>query len=224
MTPETALAQLGANPDIAAKLASQHKVDRPYLGATGPAIDAAVKTWRDALDVDQRLELASALWDTNVHEARVAAAKLLTQARIRPDDTAAWDLICAWVPAFDERAIADLVATAGQKRLVADPSRLDVVATWITSEHIWTRRAAFMMTLPWTKQNHPKPQEIAVRERVLEWAEELVADKAFPVQDAIAGWLRDLSKHDHDRAAQFVDTHGLVMKKFAVKEASRYLG
>jgi 3-methyladenine DNA glycosylase AlkD len=148
----------------------------------------------------------------------------LTQARIRPDDGPAWDLICTWVPEFDERTITDHVSVAGQKRLVEDPSRLDILETWVASEHMWTRRAAFTMTQPWTKQNHPKPAELETRYRILGWAAALADDKEFLVQSAIAGWLRDLSKHDHDRVAHFVDEHGAEMKKFAVKEASLNLG
>lgn len=224
MTPENAIAQLGADPENATKMASYHKVDRTYLGATPTAIDEAVKSWRADLDLDTRLELASGLWDSNIHEARVAAAKLLTQARIRPDDTAAWDLICSWVPEFDERVIADLVAVAGQKRLTSDPSRLETLESWTLSDDMWTRRAVFTMTQPWTKQNHPKPDDIAVRERVLGWAAQMGEDKDFLMQTAIAGWLRDLSKHDHDRVAAFIDDFGHQMKKFALKEASQFLG
>ena len=150
MTPETALAQLGSDPQKVPDMVAYHNVDRPYLGVANAVIDAAVKQWRAELDLATRLSLASGLWDSNVHEGRVAAAKLLTQARIRPDDNAAWDLICTWVPAFDTRVLADLVAVAGQKRLVADPSRIGVLDEWTTSEHMWTRRAAFMFTLPWT--------------------------------------------------------------------------
>jgi len=133
MTPEIALAQLGTDPDQQARMASYHKIDRPYLGINNQVVDAAAKQWRAELDLDQRLALAAGLWDSNVHEGRVAAAKLLTQARIRPDDTAAWDLICAWVPDFDVWTLADLVAVAGQKRLLADPARLDVLEQWCSS-------------------------------------------------------------------------------------------
>ena len=49
-------------------------------------------------------------------EARLAAAKLLTQARIRPDQEA-WDLIKSWVPDFDSWAIADHACMAGQRRV-----------------------------------------------------------------------------------------------------------
>ncbi|MGL4320562.1 MAG: DNA alkylation repair protein, partial [Paracoccaceae bacterium] len=155
-------------------------------------------------------------------EARVAAAKLLTQARIRPD-TAAWDLIAAWVPQFDAWALADHASIAGQKRLVADPSRLDHVESWISHDTMWVRRAALVMTLPWTKQNHPTPQDSAIRARVLGWCVALAPDRDWFIQKAIAWWLRDLSKHDAPLAAAFLADHGESLKSFARKEAAKYL-
>lgn len=223
MTPDTAIAALGTDPQKATEMRAYHKVDRPYLGVANPVIDAHVKDWRAACTLDERLALASGLWDTNIHEGRLAAAKLLTQARIRPDDNAAWDLIASWVPSFDGWAVADHASIAGQKRLVADPARLETVETWITSDHRWTRRAAFVMTLPWTKQNHPKPAEIEARDRVLGWAASLVTDHDWFIQKAIGWWLRDLSKHDEARVKAFLAAHQDAMKPFAVKEASRKL-
>ena len=207
----------------ASEMHRYHKVDRPYLGVANPVVDDLVKDWRAACDLDERLALARGLWKSNIHEARIAAAKLLTQARIRPDDQAAWDLIKSWVPDFDAWAIADHVAIAGQKRLVADPTRLDEVEGWITSDHMWTRRAALVMTLPWTKQNNPKPADLAVRDRVLSWAARYVSDPDWFIQKAVAWWLRELSKHDPDRVRQFLDQHGAAMKPFAAKEAARKL-
>lgn len=218
-----ALAQLGGDPVKAAEMARYHKIDRPYLGVANPVIDDAVKAWRGALGLDQRIALASGLWDTNVHEGRIAAAKLLTQARLRPDDTAAWDLIASWVPAFDAWAVADHASIAGQKRLVADPARLDQVERWITSDHMWTRRAALVMTLPWTKQNHPKPAEEAARDRILGWAATYVTDPEWFIQKAVAWWLRELSKHDVPRVQAFLATHGDTMAPFARQEAARKL-
>jgi len=223
MTPEEAIAALGSDPQKAAEMRAYHKLDRPYLGVANPVIDAHVKEWRKALDLDDRLALASGLWDTNIHEARVAAAKLLTQARIRPDDTGAWDLIASWVPSFDAWAVADHASMAGQKRLVWEPLRLDQVETWTRSDHMWTRRAALVMTLPWTKQNHPKPAELEARDRVLGWAASYVPDHDWFIQKAIAWWLRELSKHDAPRVVAFLDKHGADMKPFARKEAARKL-
>lgn len=225
MTPKRAIADLRSlgNPVKAAEMHRYHKVDRPYLGVANPQIDALVKEWRAATDISARLELAKGLWKGNAHEGRIAAAKLLSQARIRPDDQAAWALITSWAPDFDAWAVADHASIAGQKRLVADPSRLDEVETWTTSDHMWTRRAALVMTLPWTKQNNPKPAELAARDRILGWAARYVNDHDWFIQKAIAWWLRELSKHDPDKVRAFLAEHADGMKAFAVKEAGRKL-
>lgn len=223
MTPEAAIAAMGAEPQKAAEMRAYHKVDRPYLGIANPVIDAWVKTWRADMTLDDRIALADGLWRTDIHEGRIAAAKLLTQARLRPDDTAAWDLIQSWVPDFDAWAVADHASIAGQKRLVADPSRLDIVAGWTVSPHMWTRRAALVMTLPWTKQNNPKPAETAARDRILDWAASYVDDPDWFIQKAVAWWLRELSKHDAPRVRAFLAAQGDRMKPFARTEAGRIL-
>ena len=225
MTPDAALDALRAlaDPQRAAEMAAYHKVARVYLGVTVPQIDALARDWRQTLTLPDRLALADALWRTDVHEGRVAAAKLLEQARIRPDDTGAWVLIQSWVPDFDAWAIADHVSIAGQKRLLADPARIDTVEGWTTSPHMWTRRAALVMTLPWTKQNNPKPADLAIRDRVLGWAAGYVADRDWFIQKAVAWWLRDLSRHDAPRVVAFLAANGSAMKPFARKEAARHL-
>lgn len=221
MTPLEELEAL-ADPAKAAGMAAYHKVARPYLGVPVPAIEALTDRWRAELSLEDRLALADDLWRTNIHEARVAAAKLLTQARIRPDE-AAWALIRSWVPDFDAWAIADHAGIAGQKRLVADPSRVDTVEGWVTSPQMWMRRAALVMTLPWTRQNFPKPAELAVRDRVLGWCAALADDPDWFIQKAVAWWVRDLSKHDAPRARAFLEAHGPRLKPFARKEAARHL-
>jgi 3-methyladenine DNA glycosylase AlkD len=222
---EVYLEQLTALTDKerALEMRKYHKIDRTYLGLANPQIDALTKDWRSALETPERVALADALWQTNIYEARVAAAKLLTQARIRPDDTAAWNLIASWTPDFDSWAIADHACMAGQKRLVADPTRLDEVETWIASDHMWTRRAALVSTLPWTKQNHPKPDELEARDRILGWIATLVPDHQWFIQKAIGWWLRELSKHDAARTTAFVEKYGDQMRPFAAKEAMRFL-
>lgn len=224
MTPAAALAELAALGDTrkAAEMAAYHKVERPYFGVANPVIDGLAKTWRGE-DLAARLRLAEGLWNTNVHEARIAGAKLLTQARIRPDDSAAWDLIVSWVPDFDAWAIADHAAIAGQKRLVWNPNRIETVEAWTASDHMWSRRAALVMTLPWARLRNPKPGEIIVRDRVLGWAAGYVSDRDWFIQKAVAWWLRDLSKRWPDVAKAFLEDHGAEMKPFARREAARYL-
>lgn len=222
MTPIEQLQAL-ANPAKALEMQAYHKVPRAYLGVAVPEVEALTDAWRAELTLDDRLTLAARLWATDIHEARVAAAKLLTQARIRPDD-GAWALIQSWVPDFDAWALADHASIAGQKRLVADPTRLDSVEGWVSAPHMWARRAALVMTLPWTKQNFPKPQDLAIRDRVLGWCTTLSTDPDWFIQKAVAWWVRDLSKHDAARARTFLAAHGETLKPFARKEAARYLG
>ncbi|MCW9042302.1 MAG: DNA alkylation repair protein [Pseudopelagicola sp.] len=224
MTLDDALAALRARiePGRAEGQAKYHKQTREVLGIPNPTLNALTQDWRQSLSVEDRIALADALWKTDIFEARIAAAKLLTQARIRPDD-AAWDMIVSWVSEFDSWAIADHVSMAGQKRLMADPTRLETVEGWTTSDHMWTRRAALVMTLPWTKQNHPKPADLAIRDRILGWAATYVDDPDWFIQKAVAWWLRDLSKHDPLRSQTFLKTYGDRMKPFARKEAAKYL-
>ena len=211
-----------ADPEKAAEMAAYHKAERVYLGVTVPVIDEMAREWRAGLDVPGRVDLARRLWDSDIHEGRVAAAKLLTQARIRPDD-GVWALIASWVPQFDGWAIADQAMNAGERRLMADPSRLDEVETWLEDPSFWVRRAALVGTLPWTSIRNPKPEDLARRERVLGWLERLADDREWFIQKAIGWWLRDLSKHDPVRVQAFLAEPGPGLKAFARKEAAQYL-
>jgi 3-methyladenine DNA glycosylase AlkD len=224
MTLDEALAALDAHVESgrAEGSAAYHKVPRRYLGVPNPAINDLTAQWRRDLSVADRVTLSDQLWRTDIYEGRLAAAKLLTQARIRPDD-AVWALITSWLPDLDSWAIADHAMMAGQKRLVADPARLDEVEAWTTSPHMWTRRAALVVSLPFTKSRHPKAVESAARARIHGWCAGYVPDRDWFIQKAVAWWLRDLSKRDPEAVRAFLDQHGAGMKAFARKEAAKYL-
>lgn len=223
-TAQSALSDLQALADreSAAKAAKLHKADRLHLGITNPQIDTLYKSWRTDTTLEERIAIAAYLWDSNIHDARIAAAKLLTQARIQPDDSV-WAEILRWVPECDNVAIADQVAAAGARRLPADPKRLDVLETWVSHENTWVSRTALTMTLPWAKSNHPSNADLIIRDRVLEWSATLAPNHDPTLQKAIALWLRTLSKHDKPRVLSFLDAHGAQMKAFALKEASANL-
>lgn len=226
MTPDAALAALRshANPARAAEMAAYHKQSREVLGLSNALTGALADDWRKALDQPGLVTLAQGLWASDIFEARIAAGKLFIQARMRPDDAAAWDCITNLVPDFDSWAIADAVAQGGAKRLAQDPRRLDELDTWISSDHMWTRRAALVFSLPFTKARHPNPTEAAARVRILRWCETLAPDRDWFIQKAIAWWLRDLSRRDPDAVTAWLATHGATLKPFARKEAGRKLG
>lgn len=221
MNPLDTLRAAG-NAEKAAEMAAYHKQTREIIGLANPQIDEFVKAWRAELSLEDRLALAAGLWQSDVFEARIAAAKLLVQARINPDE-AVWALIVSWVPDLDSWAIADHVSTAAAKRLVASPARLDEVESWTHSKHMWSRRAALVATLPWAKLNHLTPEQNKARERILGWAARYVDDHDWFMQKAVSWWLRDLSKHDAARVQGFLDKHGDRMKPFARKIAGKYL-
>jgi 3-methyladenine DNA glycosylase AlkD len=224
VTPAAALAALraGADPARAAGMATYHKAPREYLGLAVPAIEALVGAWR-ALPVPERVTLARGLWDSDIHEARIAAAKLMTQARVHEDEPLVWAEFLRWVPTFDAWAVADHGCKAGERRLIADPGRLDTVENWTRDPNRWVRRAALVVTLPWARLTHPTPCQHAARERILSWAAAYVADRDWFIQKAVAWWLRTLSPHDPGRVRPFLDGPGRDLTPFARRDAARRL-
>ena len=210
------------NSSKANEMRALHKVERTYLGVSNAVLDERARDWRRASPLSARIALAQELWATNIHEARVLAAKLLTQARMKPDE-AVWALICNWVPECDGWALADHVCTAGQKRLVATPARLAEISAWAASEQLWTRWATLAITAPFTRARHPKPVELEAREEVLGWAS-VYLDQPEPIlHKAVAAWLRDLAKRDPDRVRAFLEKHGKRMQGAARREAMKNL-
>jgi len=224
-TPEVMAAlHAMAVPDRAEGMLAYHKVPRPYIGVPNGPLDDMARSLRAALPLPNRLTLAGELWYTNSFEGRVLAAKLLTQARMRPDDGAAWALIQSWLPDLDSWAIADHAMIAGQKRLLAQPARIEDVAQWVRSPSHWVRRAAMVVSLPYARIAHPKPADIAIREQVLTWAGDYVRDPEWFIQKSVAWWLRELSRRHPERVRSFMAENGRHMKNFARREAEKHIG
>ncbi len=80
---------------------------------------------------------------------------------------------------------------------------------------MWTRRAALVFTLPWTKEKRDP-------ERMLGWAARLAEDRQWFIQKAIGWWLRELSKRDPKRVRRFLNDHDGKLTAVARREATRY--
>ena len=224
-TADAALAALHALGDKqkAAEMAAYHKTARPCLGVSNPQIDGIVKAIRAEADIGTRLAIARGLWDSGVFEARIAAAKLLVQARIRDREPEVWAEFLRWLPEFDGWALADHACAVAARRIVAVPERIETVEAWTRDPSMWVRRAALVATLPFAKFNHPDATQAAIRARVLVWAAGYADDREWFIQKAVAWWVRDLSKHDAEAARGFLEAHGGKLKAFARKEAAKYL-
>ncbi|MEM8787828.1 MAG: DNA alkylation repair protein [Pseudomonadota bacterium] len=215
--------QAAEDPERAAKMVRYHKTDRPVLGLGNPVINAAVSDWREERPVEAWIAEAEALWASGIFEARIAAGKLLIKARYSSHEAAVWNTIAGWAPDFDGWAIADAVADAGGRRVMADLARLDALEIWSRSDHLWTRRAAFVFTLGLARLRYPKPPEQAARERVLGWAAEAADAPDWFLQKAVSWWLRTLSDRDPGRVRAFLADHGARMAGFAQRDAARKL-
>ncbi|MEI4470554.1 DNA alkylation repair protein [Frigidibacter sp. MR17.24] len=168
-------------------------------GLDGAALDALVRDWRGAIAIEERCTLAAGLWASGETPARIAAAKLLTQARIA-GDAEVWDLVMDWA-AEAEGPVAQAVARAGERRLAADPSRLVDLAELIDQAAPEARRTALAMTLPFAKMAFPKEDDLAAREMILDWAAMLWATRA--TRPAAEAWVAALARHDAERAERW---------------------
>ena len=226
ITPAAALAALRAqaDPARAAEAAAYHKAPRVYLGLPVPAIEALVADWRAGADVAERVALARGLWDSDVHEARIAAAKLLTQARIREDEPLVWAEFLRWVPTFDAWAIADHACKAGERRLVADPSRLDArraldraTRTCGSAAPRWSPRCPGPSSP--TRRRPSSPPASASSAGPPATSPTATGSSRRPS----AGGCAASRSHDPDRVRAFLDGPGRGLKPFARREALRRL-
>jgi Predicted DNA alkylation repair enzyme len=173
---------------------------RCFLGTSPEAMEDLGRSWRQSIEFPERLDLARALWATDIFEARLMAVKLLTQARIA-DDAAVWDQICAWISEAGNWAELDALAGAGARRVVTDLSRMETVHRLAKSERTLDRRAALGLSLPLAKLAHPDEDEKNAIDDVLFWLTHALQDADKDVSRMADTWLRSLGKHDRKRAS-----------------------
>jgi hypothetical protein len=111
-----------------------------------------------------------------VWDLKIVAGRILGQKSIEPASHV-WGF--ERLADLDACAIADNLAAAASRCLLADPGRLDAVEAWTESPHLCTRRAALVFTLPWAKERDP--------ERMLGWAARLASDREWFIRRRSAG-------------------------------------
>ncbi|WP_417259217.1 DNA alkylation repair protein [Celeribacter sp.] len=200
MTPQEALAALQSEGDAtrAADLSTRFGAG-DYIGVAPARLEEIARTWRQDVAFPERLDLARALWESDIFDARVMAAKLLTQARIK-DDAEIWDQICAWIAQARNWAEIDALGAAGGRRIIVDLSRMAMVHDLATSERALDRRAAMILSTPLAKLAHPSKDELNAIDDVLFWLTHALQDADKDVARTADTWVRALGKHDSKRA------------------------
>jgi 3-methyladenine DNA glycosylase AlkD len=186
-----------------------------HWGVALPGMDAAIKEALGDLTQAQALSLCAHLWREPVWDLKIVAGRILTRKSIEPD-AEVWSFVTERLIDLDGWAVADNLASVGSRCLIADPSRLDAVEAWTHSPHLWTRRAALVFTLPWTKEKRDP-------ERMLGWAARLAEDREWFIQKAVGWWLRELSKRDPKRVRRFLREYSEKLTGVAKREATKYL-
>jgi 3-methyladenine DNA glycosylase AlkD len=187
-----------------------------HWGVAVPMMDVAIRETLKGAPAAALVSLSGRLWDEPIWDLKIVAARLLARDAVPPSERL-WRFTRSRMRDLDGWAVADSLAMVGSRCLLADPRRLDDVEEWVSNRHLWTRRAALVFTLPWTKQGRDP-------ERMLGWAAALAADGEWFIQKAIGWWLRELSKRDAKRVQRFLKDHGERLKGVARREASKYLG
>ena len=200
----------------AEKEKSYQKSRWEHWGVPLPEMDLAIRRTLGDLGQDEALRLSRRLWSEPVWDLKMVAARILARKSVAPN-ARVWAFVTRRMADLDGWAVADNLANVGSRCLIADPSRLDVVEAWVESPHLWTRRAALVFTLAWTKAGRDP-------ERILAWAARLSGDRQWFIQKAVGWWLRELAKSDPERVRRFLADHGGALGAVARREASKYLG
>jgi len=186
-----------------------------HWGVALPKMDVAIGRSLGDLTQHEATELSRRLWAEPVWDLKIVAGRILGLRSVAPDERV-WSFVMEHLPELDGWAVADNLAPAASRCLIAEPRRLDAVETWIENPHLWTRRAALVFSLPWAKEKRDP-------ERMLRWAALLAGDPEWFIQKAIGWWLRELSKRDPQRVRRFLAEHGAKLKGVAKREATKYL-
>lgn len=214
---EASLRRLGTA-ERAAQEKRYLKSDLAFLGATVWQIRAVVKDFsrERALDHDQVVDLATALWSEPIHERRMAAVALLEQhSRL----LAAGDLPLVERLIRESRtwALVDGLAAnvAGDIR-AADPSVESTLDTWARDSDFWVRRASLLAELRPLREGAPL-------EPFLRRADAMLEEREFFIRKAIGWVLREVGKRRPADVVAWLSPRTARASGVTMREAVRHL-
>lgn len=181
-----------------------HKSSREHWGVPVPVCDKLARTVCKGIGDEQLIKLAKKLWETNLFDPMVCAAKMLSYPKLQPSKDV-WRTIRDFLGQVDGWALEDHLSHVAWKCILADRSLLDELEEWTKHSNFWMRRAALVYTLPFAKPGQNP-------ERMLQWASQYASDPEWFIQKAIGWWLRVLGEHNPDRVAIFWMNIGKALK------------
>ena len=191
-----------------------------FLGVTVPLVRrTAAEHVREhpELDGPVALQLAQALWRTDVHELRSLGIAILE--RVRSQLTAAEvPGLLALVRGADTWAHVDWLAIKVLGPLVLRSARgRGLLEAWARDESFWVRRTAL---LAWHDALLAGGGDF---EHFAALARPLLADREFFIRKAIGWVLRSTSRRRPERTLGFVRAHARELSALSFREAVRNL-
>lgn len=208
-----ALLQQNSRPEELAGMARFGIVGDNRLGLSMPAIRRIART------LGRDHDLALALWDTTIPEARIVAGLLADPARLTSRQ------MDAWARGFASWDVCDQVCGSA---FLASPLAWNKVAAWSAHEEEFVRRAAFALlaTLAVHDKQAPDAQFIAA----LPLVESAAADGRNFVKKAVNWALRNIGKRNGAlnaaarEAALRIRQQGTPSARWIAADALRELG
>ena len=226
MTPSGTVAEVEARlrrhakPERAAGEKRYLKSDLEFIGVGVPDLRREIRVWskdHPELDRVRLLRLCRALWQRPVHELRVFAIELLraNQECLESTDFA----FLEWLLSDAETwAYVDAIAVHLAGPLVeSHPDLASDLDRWAAAENFWLRRSAMLALLL------PLRRGAGDWRRFERYADEMLGEKEFFIRKAIGWVLREVSKKDPKRVAEFVASRVERISGVTLREAVKYL-
>lgn len=217
---EAELRVLGT-PERAAQEKRYLKSELEHLGVTVPAMRKAMVAFlrtHPALERDDVIALARALWKKPVHERRSAAVELLEQSKrlLLAEDAG---LVEDFLREARGWALVDnLAATVAGHLVERFPGKLGAVLDrWAKDGDVWLRRSALLALLL------PLRRGDGDFERFGRYADAMLEEKEFFIRKAIGWVLRETAKKTPDRVVAWLVPRAARASGLTVREACKPL-
>lgn len=167
-------------------------------------------------------ELAGWLWESGVRDGRVIGAKVFEHVGKR-EPKRTFEIVSTLVEGIRNWEECDQLACFGLRNVVKRCPELVFprCETWVQSDAKWTRRfgVAVLTSLPKDKGYRPSGKEFAL-------LDEVMADPAREVQDAVSWALREIGKHHPREVFDYLTRYAGSANRFTrriVKQALKAL-
>lgn len=189
-----------------------------FLGVGMPNLRKLAKAFvrAHALDHDQLLELAHALWQHEIHELRALAVAIL-ELQHRQLSAADLPALIALVREAKTWALVDWIATKVIGPLSDQPKARKQIDAWARDPDFWVRRSALLCHHDALLQGGGDFDHFA------RLAAPMLSEREFFIRKAIGWVLRSTAKRTPERTYAFVEKHARELAPLSFREATRAL-